>query len=129
MKLVRGAYHPFEVEAAPSDESCPVWSNKWETDACYNSCATTLISALREDLTHPSGPPRLGVLFGTHNANSCIHILNSLVKEGIAHAKDGLVLVGPATTERCTIGQLFGESTPFAGVVVHLIRKQACRTR
>lgn len=106
VKLVRGAYHPFEVEASQSPETCPVWMEKKDTDACYNRCVSLLLSALRGDITHKT--PQIGLLFGTHNSESCTKILNGLVHEGIATEQDGLVIIGEEAAERCAIGQLFG---------------------
>jgi proline dehydrogenase len=109
VKLVRGAYHHFEIDAAPSPDLAPVWSNKSQTDACYDACAATLISALREDVDNRSEPPRLAILFGTHNSNSCAKILDALGREGLAYTKNGILNLSSMATERCTIGQLFGE--------------------
>jgi Proline dehydrogenase len=106
VKLVRGAYHPFEVEASLSPETCPVWMEKKDTDICYNQSVGLLLSALRGDMTNTI--PHIGLLFGTHNSESCTRILNGLVLEGIATERDGLVIVDEQAAERCAIGQLFG---------------------
>lgn len=106
VKLVRGAYHPFEVEASESPETCPVWAEKQDTDACYNQCIGLLINALKGDVGHKI--PHVGLLFGTHNSESCMKLLSGLVREGIATEKDGLVVMSDEATERCAIGQLFG---------------------
>ncbi|EJD04539.1 FAD-linked oxidoreductase [Fomitiporia mediterranea MF3/22] len=75
VKLVRGAYHPFEAVAhkarkfvnsedkavvssntglsSPSispEALPPVWENKEETDACYNACARMLIGRVAAEL-------------------------------------------------------------------------------
>jgi proline dehydrogenase len=106
IKLVRGAYHPFEVAASESPETCPVWAKKEDTDSCYNQCIGLLLTAVKGDIAHKI--PRIGLLFGTHNSESCTKILNGLVHEGIATERDGLVVVGAEAAERCAIGQLFG---------------------
>jgi len=106
VKLVRGAYHAFEVDTNPSPKACPVWAEKKETDACYNKCVGVLLSALRHDILHEV--PHIGILFATHNSQSCEKILEGLVREGIAKEENGHVLVGQAAAERCAIGQLFG---------------------
>lgn len=55
-KLVRGAYHPHEMEAHSTslsispDSLPPVWPTKPETDKCYNECAEVLLDAVAEDL-------------------------------------------------------------------------------
>ncbi|KAH8111477.1 FAD-linked oxidoreductase [Phellopilus nigrolimitatus] len=114
VKLVRGAYHPQEVEAhhiGRQDASdCkpgkslsispntlpPVWLNKAETDACYDDCVRMLIGRVGDDLRaiaesskegredSATRKPRLGVLFGTHNWRSCELILEELVRVGAA---------------------------------------------
>ena len=106
VKLVRGAYHPFEVEASESPEACPVWVEKKDTDACYNQCVSLLLSALRADITRKI--PQIGLLFGTHNSESCTKILNGLVHEGIATERDGVVIISEEAADRCAVGQLFG---------------------
>ncbi|OCB90786.1 FAD-linked oxidoreductase [Sanghuangporus baumii] len=77
VKLVRGAYHPFEVSAhatrmlansetkavstgdnAPSSPSIspeplsPVWENKAETDEVYDTCARMLIKHVAQEIAH-----------------------------------------------------------------------------
>jgi proline dehydrogenase len=61
VKLVRGAYHPYEIAAHKSkepsmsispDELPPVWAKKEETDQSYNYCIKMLINAVREDLSN-----------------------------------------------------------------------------
>ncbi|KXN86159.1 Proline dehydrogenase 1, mitochondrial [Leucoagaricus sp. SymC.cos] len=60
VKLVRGAYHPYELAAHRSkdssmsispDELPPVWFRKDETDRCYNQCVKMLVNAVREDVS------------------------------------------------------------------------------
>ncbi|KAF8588483.1 FAD-linked oxidoreductase [Ramaria rubella] len=120
VKLVRGAYHPFEIEASPSPEACPVWSKKEDTDSCYNESVGVLLSALKDDIIYKT--PRLGILFGTHNSRSCAKIMEGLVHHGIAKETDGLVIVGDAAAERCAIGQLFGMSDALTNHLVDKIR-------
>jgi proline dehydrogenase len=65
VKLVRGAYHPYEIAAHGSkgtslsispDELPPVWARKEETDRCYNECVKMLVNAVREDVSETRGP-------------------------------------------------------------------------
>lgn len=170
VKLVRGAYHPYEISAhntamasripsnqevpstavqakihSPSispEELPPVWSSKAETDACYNACAKLLINAVQADIiqshfssattsvsswirpwtwgssstvatnSSPKRPPQIGVLFGTHNWDSCNLIVDELLKSGLAISEPSATgdiarLLDPLT-ERVTIGQLYG---------------------
>ena len=70
VKLVRGAYHLFESTAhaehvgtiqasqrkfssslsISNEELPPVWSEKEETDRCYNACARVLLERVKEQL-------------------------------------------------------------------------------
>lgn len=137
VKLVRGAYHSHEIAAhrhitdpIPStsthshslsispDKNPPVWLEKVYTDECYNACARLLINEIKADIDRESGwgavpsAPRIGVLFGTHNWESCDIILKELVERRLATRDDGdddVVRIGLDVTERLAIGQLFGE--------------------
>ncbi|KAG6327796.1 hypothetical protein ID866_11292 [Astraeus odoratus] len=128
VKLVRGAYHPYEI-AMHNDQSShtmsispdvdpPVYLSKADTDACYNTCASVLVRAIAEDVL--SSPPastqaaRLGVLFGTHNWLSSELVLQELVKSGLAreeggrNGEKGRVVIPPEVADRCSFGQLYG---------------------
>ncbi|KJA21919.1 hypothetical protein HYPSUDRAFT_202614 [Hypholoma sublateritium FD-334 SS-4] len=162
VKLVRGAYHPHELDAhsaasaarpSPSispDAEPPVWREKRDTDYTYNECVRMLFGAIREDV-HGSGAvdaaaaakpadaaprgwsswvwgagaqvapayasptasstPRIGVLFGTHNWDSCALILKELVRNGLAiddPQVEGGIKVSGAAMDRVSIGQLYG---------------------
>lgn len=144
VKLVRGAYHPHELAAHPSsyptstngvtselenqslpsispDTVPPVWLNKNETDECYDTSAKSLVDGIANDLsrTRPgqvAPAPSLGVLFGTHNWQSCEIILDSLVQAGLAAVEvDGnddavkKVVIGSAVGERINLAQLYGK--------------------
>ncbi|KAF8627274.1 hypothetical protein AX17_006319 [Amanita inopinata Kibby_2008] len=171
VKLVRGAYHTYEVSAhtasaSKSTESTlvvarwhgkhntsmsispdpepPVWKTKAETDECYNGSVRMLINAIAADIKANKGEsssnhdnynkswqpllasevgegegrqtraPRIGVLFGTHNWESCDVVLDELVKANLASKQEvegadkSVVAVGEETLERVAIGQLYG---------------------
>ncbi|KDQ17664.1 hypothetical protein BOTBODRAFT_29830 [Botryobasidium botryosum FD-172 SS1] len=125
VKLVRGAYHSFETaryaslpETEKKDSSPPVWESKDETDRCYNLCASRIISAIKDDITvskqgkKAAGgavSPRIGIIFATHNKDSCERVLEGLVREGLALREDsGKVKVGVEVAERVMFGQLLG---------------------
>ena len=126
VKLVRGAYHPYELAAhsncsirtmsiSPNPDP-PVYLSKEDTDACYNQCASTLVSAMAEDIASPkTPPPRLAVLFGTHNWLSTELVLDALVSNGLAREEDragdarGALIIPPEVAERCTFAQLYGK--------------------
>ncbi|EGO19430.1 hypothetical protein SERLADRAFT_352554 [Serpula lacrymans var. lacrymans S7.9] len=148
VKLVRGAYHPHETHAHASkaasakslsispDPHPPVWSTKAETDNCYNSCAELLIDRIKDDMTSQSrgktpSSPALGVLFGTHNWDSCNRILEALVSRGLAEKEkrngesDEIVRIGTNVTERVTLGQLYGMSDALTNYLVDKTRSSA----
>ncbi|PPQ68478.1 hypothetical protein CVT25_008404 [Psilocybe cyanescens] len=85
---------------------------------------------------HESGvnaPPRIGVLFGTHNWDSCALILKELVRNGLAVELAGVegeaegghncrrIKVGKQVVERVAIGQLYGMSDDLTDWVVSRI--------
>jgi hypothetical protein len=54
--------------------------------------------------------PRVGVLFGTHNPDSCAKVLDTLIDVGLAtHEDDGTVKLDDLAAERVCIAQLYGE--------------------
>lgn len=77
----------------------------------------TIIGSIKNDVDtrRPRGAPlapAVGVLFGTHNWQSCGLILEELVKTGLAFkgpGEDDLVLLPDDVVERVTIGQLYGQ--------------------
>lgn len=117
------------------DAEPPVWGTKAETDACFDKCAALLVRAVKQDVvdsssarghitpssfaihligrrtTRPS--PSLGVMFATHNWDSCELILNELVQSGSAcrrsEERGDVVEIGDDVVERVTIGQLYGQ--------------------
>ncbi len=109
VKLVRGAYHVQEAQSgSPSSVSPPVFLNKADTDRCYDTAAEELVRAV--DNSDGSGP-NVGVLFGSHNADSCAKVLDALVNAGLAtREKDGSVKVDDLAAERVALAQLYGMS-------------------
>lgn len=114
VKLVRGAYHEQEAVSNPQVSISPgvdppVYSTKVETDASFNECARILVKLISLD-ARKNSQPRISVLFGTHNMESCRLILSLLEQEGLAKA-DALhttVSVPRSTALRISFGQLFG---------------------
>lgn len=103
-----------------------MWSTKPETDACYNKCVDILVDAVAADVAPRSSwfgkssaaqAPTVGVLFGTHNWESCRRVLNRLVDKGLATAdgatpdRESIVRIGSEVTERIALAQLYGEGT------------------
>lgn len=122
VKLVRGAYHPLEVAKHESDPTKsgppPVWSEKNETDACYNQCANMLLDQLSDRTDGKPNSSPVGILFGTHNRNSCDVIIDGIVKRGLAsRVTDGVVTVPLDVSSRVQIGQLFGMADELTNYV------------
>ena len=141
VKLVRGAYHPHEMEihraasgsraaltassprsgthdvSISPDNMPPVWLTKDETDTCYDSSVRTLISLVREDVEackRTGSPPSIGALFGTHNWGSANLVIDELVKQGLAKNEgDGKVSVSDEAMQRVAVAQLYGECYIF----------------
>jgi RHH-type proline utilization regulon transcriptional repressor/proline dehydrogenase/delta 1-pyrroline-5-carboxylate dehydrogenase len=61
VRLVKGAYCDYEtVIAAQNDWPVPVWTEKWQSDACYERCSQLLLENYHW----------LRPAFGTHNVRS-----------------------------------------------------------
>ncbi|KAI1790476.1 FAD-linked oxidoreductase [Ganoderma leucocontextum] len=147
VKLVRGAYHPHEIEihkaaassraeaTSPSgshdlsispDNMPPVWLFKDETDSCYDSSARLLISLIRQDVeacAKGAPGPTIGAMFGTHNWKSADLVIDELVKQGLATQDFGVVNIGQAAMERVAVAQLYGMSD---GLTDHLVECTRC---
>ncbi|KAI0717523.1 FAD-linked oxidoreductase [Cerioporus squamosus] len=150
VKLVRGAYHPHEIEihraasasrasltassprsgthdvSISPDNMPPVWLTKDETDTCYDSSVRMLISLVREDVDackRSGSPPAIGALFGTHNWASANLVVDELVKQGLAKSAgdgDGKVFVGDEAMQRVAVAQLYGMSDELTN---HLVER------
>ncbi|KAI0825334.1 FAD-linked oxidoreductase [Trametes gibbosa] len=134
IKLVRGAYHPHEIEVhkaatqsridrtTPSgthelsispDNMPPVWLSKDETDTCYDASVKMLLGLVREDVENVAkgaSGPAIGVLFGTHNWASANLVIDELVRQGLAsQARQGeSVWISDAAMQRVVLAQLYG---------------------
>ncbi|OSD05697.1 FAD-linked oxidoreductase [Trametes coccinea BRFM310] len=149
VKLVRGAYHPHEIEVhkaattsrmeataeSPSgthelsispDNMPPVWLRKDDTDSCYNSSVQMLISLIREDVDRcakGSPGPAIGALFGTHNWDSANLVVDELVKRGLATPDpSGGVWISDAAMQRVAVSQLYGMSDALTNHMVDRTR-------
>lgn len=124
VKLVRGAYHGQESTRWTSLGNAgpvPVWETKPETDACFNASLDWTLDRIQKDVESvkpgtTDQAPKVGVLFGTHNVDSCSRVTAGLLKRGLAIVDDGLdepeheglVLVSEEAKKRVAIGQLYG---------------------
>ncbi|KAJ3768086.1 FAD-linked oxidoreductase [Lentinula raphanica] len=128
IKLVRGAYQMLELQqhelalkgntqaslSISPESKPPTWDTKPETDQCYNDCVRILLSALHKDILD-SRNPHIGIMFGTHNSDSCELILDKLVEFGLAEKSSeatgaGVTKIPREVSERMTIAQLYGMS-------------------
>lgn len=131
--MVRGAYIVQEQERHYADPAHrdsgippPVWSEKHETDACYNQCATMLLDHVAKQPPFPSSSTEgntthVGLLFGTHNRESCDIVMDELVRRDLATVEDTPVDNGTGTertlqlnrwvSSQVQFAQLYGQST------------------
>lgn len=114
VKLVRGAYHEQEADSnlrvsISPEADPPVYLTKAETDASFNECARVLVDKISLDARQHS-QPRISVLFGTHNMESCHLIISLLEQGGLAKADplNSTVCIPRSTALRIGFGQLFG---------------------
>ncbi|KAG8879803.1 hypothetical protein FRB97_001373 [Tulasnella sp. 331] len=138
VKLVRGAYHEKELEIPSpyqpdtqliqkrlevvipssahavrhpkyepsSSAASPVWNEKWDTDGAFNGAALMLVDQLKRS------DPHVGVMFATHNKESCDIAIRAMVSEGLARVEKGTstVRVDDRIVDRVSFGQLYGMS-------------------
>ncbi len=75
IRLVKGAYWDAETAAAVrSYKTPPVWTRKWETDACYERMSRTMLQSVR--LIRPA--------FASHNVRSLAVILATAEQLGVS---------------------------------------------
>ncbi|CAE6464416.1 unnamed protein product [Rhizoctonia solani] len=137
VKLVRGAYHgqeiayhekriaaskPGEVEPYPA-----VWLQKDETDRCFDKAAELLIRHTASSLAsrHPQ-QPKLGLLFGTHNKQSCQNVLDCMISSGLAHKnEDGLAEVRSGVEDIVCFGQLYGMRDELTNWIASVFKSES----
>lgn len=115
VKLVRGAYHEQECsrwqETRGNSTPPPVWSQKSETDSCFNSSSAWLLDRLAEDVKKGQ-TPSIGVIFATHNAESVSRVIDGMVERGLATketGEGGKLVAGDEIRKRLCFGQLYGQ--------------------
>jgi len=171
VKLVRGAYHEYEIHAHSDakskggsvsispDPEPPVWMTKSETDACFNEGVQTLVRAIAADVRASNSRswrdtknwwsissasrtnsntalsvPRIAVIFGTHNWESCDVVLEELVKANLASkeeiqeegkkGKRSVVSVRDDVAQRVAIAQLYGMCDDLTDSLVERARSK-----
>lgn len=111
VKLVRGAYHSQEISRWDRPGPAPVFDTKVGTDASYDASAAWLLDRLEEDIaSSQGGPPKVGVLFGTHNSASVKKIVDGLEERGLAKESRNRLEVSEELRKRLCFGQLYGLS-------------------
>lgn len=98
IRLVKGAYWDAETAAAiRNHKQPPVWTQKWESDACYERMARSMFA--HADLIRPA--------FASHNVRSLAHVLATAEAAG----------VGPDGYE---VQMLYGMGDPLKTAMVQM---------
>jgi RHH-type proline utilization regulon transcriptional repressor/proline dehydrogenase/delta 1-pyrroline-5-carboxylate dehydrogenase len=101
IRLVKGAYWDYEtVIAAQNDWLVPVWTQKWQSDACFERCTRLLLE--NHEWLRPA--------FGTHNVRSMASALSIADELGVP----------PQAYE---FQMLYGMGDEFKDVLVNLGRR------
>jgi RHH-type proline utilization regulon transcriptional repressor/proline dehydrogenase/delta 1-pyrroline-5-carboxylate dehydrogenase len=97
IRLVKGAYWDYEVvHARQNGFSCPVYTNKGTTDACYEHLSRILIE--NHQLVSPA--------FAGHNLRSIVHALVAAQEKGLPkNAIELQMLYGMAEPQRLTLAK------------------------
>lgn len=75
VRLVKGAYWDYEtIHAEMEGWPCPVWAEKWQTDACFEDMTDVFLDGCPRDASE--GGVKLAL--GSHNARSIAHALAGL---------------------------------------------------
>ncbi len=98
IRLVKGAYWDAETAAAVRDyKEPPVWTRKWETDACYERMTKVMLK--RADLIRPA--------FASHNVRSLAAIVATAESLGVS-------------TQGYEVQTLYGMGDPLKTAMVQL---------
>jgi proline dehydrogenase len=117
-KLVRGAYveaerKRWEINGSVGD--VPVWSNKQETDDCYDSCALMLEKRIAEEVIEAKkGKAGTGAFYASHNGTSVRKVLAALKDAGLVTATDKGLEIDARIRGRVSFAQLLGKFGPFS---------------
>ena len=84
----------------------PVFTNKADTDRCFDGAAAELLRAVANV---DGRGPRVAALFGSHNPDSCAKVLDILVNVGLARHEDGTVKLDDRASEQVCLAQLYGK--------------------
>jgi RHH-type proline utilization regulon transcriptional repressor/proline dehydrogenase/delta 1-pyrroline-5-carboxylate dehydrogenase len=121
VRLVKGAYWDTET-ALHQDRGwpCPVWSQKWQSDACFERCCGILLR----------NHPHVYTAFGSHNVRSLAHAMALRERFQVpAHAFELQTLFGMGAAlqkaavemgQRCRVYTPYGDMLPG---MAYLIRR------
>ncbi|CAO1622041.1 unnamed protein product [Jaminaea pallidilutea] len=88
VKAVRGAYVDAEhKDAAKLSMQSPAWNSKDETDACFNGCASQLVTEIAAEAGQSikqGQSTSVGAFFATHNHASVDKLLSLMVETNLA---------------------------------------------
>ncbi len=80
VRLIKGAYWDFEtIHAEEMGWPCPVWNEKWQTDACFEDMVDIFLDAMPR--TNQEGGIKLAL--GSHNVRSIAYALAGLKKRDL----------------------------------------------
>ncbi|MEO1717999.1 MAG: proline dehydrogenase family protein, partial [Planctomycetota bacterium] len=80
VRLIKGAYWDFEtIHAEQMGWPCPVWNEKWQTDACFEQMADIFLDACPHD-TNAGG---IKLALGSHNIRSIAHTIARMEQLGL----------------------------------------------
>lgn len=124
-KLVRGAYVESERKrwaASGSQGDCVVWSNKAETDACYDECALMLEKQIAQEVMEgQKGQAGTGAVYASHNGTSIRLVLEGLREAGLAKVTDEGLHIDDRVRGRISFAQLLGMSDNLTNSLVKVI--------
>ena len=94
VRLIKGAYWDYEtIHAEEMGWPCPVWNEKWQTDACFEDMVDIFLDAMPR--TNEEGGIKLAL--GSHNIRSIAYAMAGLDRRGLpANALELQMLHGMA---------------------------------
>ena len=103
VRLIKGAYWDYEtINAERMDWPVPVWSEKRETDACFERMAARLV----ESMPRKPGEGGAKLALGSHNIRSIAYVLALLEKHSLPEtAVETQKLSGMADQLRAALSQ------------------------
>ncbi|KAF8761680.1 Proline dehydrogenase [Rhizoctonia solani] len=125
LRIMKGEWlSPSHINVEPYPA---VWLRKEETDRCFDEAAELLIRHTASSLD-PRRPqqPKLGMLFGTHNKQSCQKVLDCMVSSGLAHKnEEGLAEVKTGVEDMVCFGQLYGMRDELTNWIASVFKSES----